>query len=312
MSVDAVPSPCEVETVFRPAAPIDAVTTLSVLRRGAGDPCHRWADGGLWRTARLPSGPVSYLLRQRRDEIHCRAWGPGAAELAERLPRLLGADDRPDGFEPRVPLLAAAARRFAGVRIPRTGLVLESLVPAVIEQRVMGKDAFAAWRYLVTRFGDPAPGPAPAGMRVLPDAEGWRRVRSWDWHLANVDPGRARAVGAALRVADRLQQLADRHADEPGVVYRALTSLPGIGRWTAAQVGHRVLGDADALPVGDYHLGRMAGHALAGRILGDDEVETFLEPWRPHRYRVFRLLELAGAGPPRRGPRLAVQDHRHH
>ncbi|OOK71079.1 hypothetical protein BZL29_5861 [Mycobacterium kansasii] len=35
------------------------------------------------------------------------------------------------------------------------------------------------------------PGPAPDGMRVPPSAEAWRHIPSWEFHRANVDPGRA-------------------------------------------------------------------------------------------------------------------------
>jgi len=41
--------------------------------------------------------------------------------------------------------------------------------------------------------------------------------------------------------------------------YRLMASLPGIGTWTAAQVGHRALGDADALPT------RRGGNACRSR-----------------------------------------------
>jgi hypothetical protein len=35
-----------------------------------------------------------------------------------------------------------------------------------------------------------------------------------------------------------------------------------------------------------------------------------LEPWRGHRQRVVRLLELSGAHKPRFGPRLTIADYR--
>jgi hypothetical protein len=35
-----------------------------------------------------------------------------------------------------------------------------------------------------------------------------------------------------------------------------------------------------------------------------------LEPWRPHRGRVVRLVELSGVGTPKFGPRMTIQDHR--
>ncbi|MER6678900.1 hypothetical protein [Streptomyces sp. NPDC000983] len=72
-----------------------------------------------------------------------------------------------------------------------------------------------------------------------------------------------------------------------------------MGVRTAAQVGHRALGDADALPLGDHHLGTLTGVALLGRPLHDDEIE----PFRPHRHRVLRFLELTPGAAPRRGPR---------
>ena len=77
-------------------------------------------------------------------------------------------------------------------------------------------------------------------------------------------------------------------------------------------MGSRALGDADALPIGDYHLPALAGMALGdGEKLPEAAVEEFFEPWRPHRFRVVRLLELSpSVRIPRRGPRLARQDHR--
>jgi hypothetical protein len=46
--------------------------------------------------------------------------------------------------------------------------------------------------------------------------------------------------------------------------------------------------------------------------LEDADVEPFYERWRPHRYRVMRLLELTPtAWPPRRGPRMERPLHRY-
>jgi hypothetical protein len=36
---------------------------------------------------------------------------------------------------------------------------------------------------------------------------------------------------------------------------------------------------------------------------------VLVEPYRPHRYRVQRLLELAGVAAPRRGPRMPPRRH---
>lgn len=292
------------------ADPVDPAVTLAPLRRGPADPCfHLDADGTIWRTSRPASGPVTArIARAGPAAVHLTAWGPGAEEFLDGAPALLGADDDVTGFTPAHPTVAAAHRRVPHLRLCRTGRVLEALIPAVLEQRVPGRDAFAAWRRLVTRFGGPAPGPAPAGMRVFPPAATWRHIPSWEFHRANVDPGRARTiVGAAARAAslERLTQHPVGHAR------RALTALPGIGVWTAAETAQRAFGDPDALSVGDYHLAATVGWALVGRRIDDAAMVEMLEPMRPHRHRVVRLLAVSGlARRPRRGPRLPVQDIR--
>ena len=281
--------------------------TLAPLRRGSLDPCFRApGDGTIWRTSLLSTGPVTARIsRAAPNAAHCVAWGSGAEEFVETLPALLGADDNASGFVPRDPTVAAAHRRVPHLRLGRTGLVLEALIPAVIEQRVPGADAFRSWRLLVSRHGTPAPGPAPAGMRVPPSAEGWRNIPSWEFHRANVDPRRAQTVVSCARRAASLERLASRPATQ---ARDALTSLPGVGEWTAAETAQRAFGDADALSVGDYHIPKMIGWTLLGRPVDDAVMLELLEPMRPHRHRVVRLLEASGlAYEPRRGARLPVQ-----
>ncbi len=90
--------------------------------------------------------------------------------------------------------------------------------------------------------------------------------------------------------------------------HRRLRLLPGIGLWTAASVAHRCLGDADAVPVGDYHLCHLVTYNLTGKERGDDEqMLELLEPFRGQRGRVVRWLMIAGRTPPRRGPRMPLR-----
>jgi 3-methyladenine DNA glycosylase/8-oxoguanine DNA glycosylase len=282
--------------------------TLAPLRRGPLDPTFQLpGDGTIWRTSLLTSGPVAArITRAATNAAHCEAWGDGADEFVEALPALLGADDDASDFVPRHPTVAAAHRRVAHFRLGRTGRVLEALVPAIIEQRVPGADAFRSWRVLVTKYGTPAPGPAPNAMRVPPSADAWRSIPSWEFHRANVDPRRAQAVVSCARRAASLERLASQ-PPEPALA--ALQSLPGVGAWTAAETAQRAFGDADAVSVGDYHIPKMIGWTLLGRP-GDDAIMLeLLEPMRPHRHRVVRLLEVSGlAYEPRRGARLPVQN----
>lgn len=284
--------------------------TLSPLRRGGGDPCyHVTPDGAIWRTSLLASGPVTARIsKSAPDTVDCEAWGAGATEFTEALPGLLGADDDASGFAPDEPTIAAAHRKVPHLRLGRTGRVLEALIPAIIEQRVSGMDAWRAWRRLVTRYGAPAPGPAPSGMRVPPSPQAWRTIPSWEFHRANVDPGRARTIVGCAQRADALERLA-AHRKETARI--ALMSLPGVGEWTAAETAQRAFGDADALSVGDYHLATVVGRSLLGRPIDDAAMVALLEPLRPHRHRAVRLLEVSGLAPnPRFGARQAIPNLR--
>jgi 3-methyladenine DNA glycosylase/8-oxoguanine DNA glycosylase len=310
--------------------PVDVRAILAVHRRGPHDPAFGIdAAGAVWRTSLTPAGPGTIRVRtaraaglgsgRRRDGqvgrdddgagtvVRATAWGPGAPWLLDQLPGLLGAADDPDGFAPAHPLLRELAWRHRGVRIGRSARVLEALVPAVLEQKVVGLEAQRAWRRLLLRHGLPAPGPAPAGMRVFPPPRTWSRIPSWDWHQAGVEAVRARTIAGAALVAGRLEEIIGLAADDAD---RRLLALPGVGPWTSAEVRQRACGDADAVTVGDYHLPAAVGWALAGRIVDDAGMIELLAPYAGHRHRATRLIELSGARPPRRGPRLAVRDYR--
>jgi 3-methyladenine DNA glycosylase/8-oxoguanine DNA glycosylase len=314
------------ERRWTPTWPIDLTTTLAVLSHGRGDPTIRITGGEVWRATRTPEGPTTIHYSRSGSQVLARAWGPGAEHELAALPRVLGADDDPTGFDADAhPVMAAAHRRFgAGWRVLRTQRVLEALVPAVLEQRVTGREASRAWAGLVREFGEPAPGPAGSGptgsgeagsgpcvprLVVAPDGSGWTQIPSWAWHAAGVDPGRARTIITAASRAEALERLSERPAGEAGTAVR---SLPGIGAWTAAEVAVRAWGDRDAVSFGDFHLARAIVHALTGRTDGDDEqMAELLTPWAGQRARAVRLLQLhSGHAAPRRGPRSPITDHR--
>lgn len=291
--------------------PVELMATVGPLYRGARDPTMRLGPAGLWWVTRTPDGPAT--LRLVVDTGGCAvaatAWGPGADRVLDGLPAMLGADDDPSGFVPHHPVVRELWRRHPGWRVPRTGRVLESLVPAVIEQKVTGREAIRAWRSLVCAHGDPAPGPAtlPSGLHVPPAPDVWRRVPSWVWHRAGVDESRSRSIVTAAGSAGRLEALA---GVAPGEAARRLRSLPGVGAWTAAEVAQRALGDADAVSVGDFHLAALVGLALVGERVDDEAMLELLEPYRGHRYRAVRMIELAGIRSERHGPRFSGRDYR--
>ena len=301
-----VPEP--VTRLWRSDREISLRAQLGVFRRGSGDPTSRFtADGTVVRAAQTPEGAGTLHLVCRSGEscVHAQAWGPGARWLLDSVPALLGDGDDPSGFVPQHDVVAQAWRRFAHWRVPRSGLVLDALVPAVIEQKVTGQEAFAGYRRLVRRFGSPAPGPFP-GLMVPPTPTGWAAIPSWAWLQASVDGARSRTVVRAAGYAGRLEEGASVSVAE---VHRRMRALPGIGVWTAAEVAQRALGDPDSPSFGDYHVAKDIGWALTGTPVDDEGMAELLEPYRGHRYRVQGLLGLAGQHRPRRGPRMAPRTH---
>ena len=292
---------------WRPEWPCPVAQTLRILRHGGGDPTYRSEpDGTVWRGLRTPDGPATLRVAPLTGGVvHASSWGAGAQWALASVPAMLGSGDDPAGFEPRHPVIADAWRRHPHWRVTRTGLVMESLVPAIIEQKVTGQEAFAGFRMLVHRFGERAPGVAK-GLWVQPSAEQLRAIPSWEWLRMHIDPARSKAILAAAQRAGTIERLA---LLEPAEADRRLRSIPGIGVWTSAEMRLRALGDADAVSFGDYHVAANIGWALTGVPVDDVELERLLEPWRPHRYRVQRLIELAGLMRPRHGPRMAPRTH---
>lgn len=294
---------------WRPDWPCPVGAALGAHKRGAGDPTYRMVGEQHWRGIRTPAGPVTLAIEPRSGEgvVRAQAWGPGADWALESVPALLGADDDVSGFEPRTPEVEQGLRRYGQWRIGRTGLVMEALTPAIIEQKVTGQEAFAGFRMLVHRYGERAPGPgADHKLWVQPSADTIRQVPSWEWLRMHIDPARSRALVTAARVADSLERTVGLPGDE---VERRLTSLPGIGIWTAAEVRQRAHGDADAVSFGDYHVAQQVGWAVRGSDFDDAELADYLEPWRPHRNRVVMLLLLTGRNRPRHGARMAPRTH---
>lgn len=292
--------------------PLDLRVTLGPLRRGTADPAHRFdAAGRFWRACLTPDGPGTLAVSVVGTKATAHAWGAGADWLLDGVPILLGRDDDWSGLDVSgVRVLHETHRHRRGLRLARTNLVLDALVPALLEQKVTGLEARRSWRTMLHRFGTPAPGPTAevGGMRVPPSPEVLRDIPSFEWHRLGVDLKRQRAIRAAAGVADRLEECVGMsHLDAA----RRLQVVPGIGAWTAAETTQRALGDPDAVSVGDYHLKNMVVHLLTGRPRGtDEEMLELLSAWPGQRQRVMRLIELTGISAPRYGPRFNYTDIR--
>ncbi|MBK8447220.1 MAG: DNA-3-methyladenine glycosylase 2 family protein [Micropruina sp.] len=307
MTVFAGVAPPLVRT-WRPGWPCPAALILQPWRRGAGDPTFLSDRGRIWRGLRTPLGPATLAIQHLNADgvIVAEAWGEGAEWALEHVPALLGADDDPRGFVPRHPRLAQALKEHPHWRLGRGNSVWQALLPAVIEQKVTGQEAFAGYRRLVHFHGERAPGPGAAlHLWVPPGPEVVRMIPSWEWLKLHIDPARSRTLVRAAQVAPALERTLQLPTDEAD---RRLRSIAGIGVWTSAEVRFRAHGDADAVSFGDYHVANEIGHALLGHDLDDAGLAELLEPYRPHRHRVQALLGMR-RWRERHGPRMAPRTH---
>ncbi|MDQ3492936.1 MAG: DNA-3-methyladenine glycosylase 2 family protein [Chloroflexota bacterium] len=290
-----------IEMRYRPDFRVDPWLTMAPLQHGRGDPTTRLLPSAIWRATRTPHGPATLRLTRDGADLAVLAWGPGSAWALAALPRLLGAEDEPERFQPRHPLLSHLQRRFRGLRFGRSDAVVEALLPAVLEQKVTGIEARTSYRAIIRTHGERAPGPGVLWISPLPGR--LTATPTHAYHRLGVEERRAVTLRRIGALADRLEATTML----PGPEARArLQTLPGIGPWTAAEVGRVAFGDPDAVSIGDYHVPSLVSWALAGEPRGDDaRMLELLEPYAGQRARVVRLLELAGDHPPRRGPRLA-------
>ena len=268
-------------------------------------------DGSVWRAGRTPEGAGTLRLAVIDGEVEARAWGPGAGWLVDSVPDLLGGADDPAGFpaEELPDVLVGPWRRIGPRwRVPRSRLVLEALLVAILEQKVTGVQSRRAWRSMLREVGEPAPGPTPRPMHVLPEPAVLRAVPSWQWHRWGVGPHQSATIMRVLQSPARIAECADLPVDQAA---RRLASIPGVGGWTVAEVAQRALGDADAVSFGDFHVAHHVVYAFTGAMDGTDErMAELLAPFAGHRYRVQRLVEASGVTRPARGPRMAIADHR--
>jgi endonuclease III len=291
----------DVRARFETRGPLDLGLTLGPIGQGAW---LRIAGAEAWRATQTPEGAATVHLVEHGGAIDVEAWGPGAAWAAANAPALCGQEDDDAGFSPGHPLLVQARKRNPGLRIPRTRAVFEALTPAVIGQKVIGKEARRSYTALVDALGEPAPG--PVRLTVPPTALVLARTPYWTFHRFGVERRRAEVLIRAARSAKRLEETV---AMDIAAAHRRLEAFPGVGPWTAAHVALIALGDADAVPVGDYHLPHAVGYALEGTPRSSDErMLELLDPYRGHRARVIRLIEVSGISAPRFGPRMPLRD----
>jgi 3-methyladenine DNA glycosylase/8-oxoguanine DNA glycosylase len=280
--------------------PLDLATTLGSLRHGRGDRTIRLTPTEAWLAFRTADGPATLrLVQAATTTLEVTAWGAGADAAHASVRVLIGEGDEPDRLVARHSVVRDLQRRNAGLRLPRTNRVFDALLPSILEQKVTGTEAFRSYAALLRAHGEPASG--PGDLLLPPTPERLASLPYWAFHPLGVERRRSDVIRRAARRAGWLDAPATA-----GEARHRLTSMPGIGAWTAAEVLRSAFGDPDAVSVGDFHIPNSVAWALAGEARAtDDRMLELLEPYRGQRGRVQRLLEVGRITAPRYGPRLS-------
>ena len=174
----------------------------------------------------------------------------------------------------------AARAPAAGLRLPLTPTGFDGLCWAIIGQQINIAFASSLRRELLDIAGTPI-----RGMRAHPGAERVAEIAVGDLTKRRFSRSKAEyLIGAAQAVAaGRLP--AETLADGSAVAAeRELTSIRGIGTWTARYMLMRGAGFADCAPVGDVALAAaLQKLTAADERPGPKEVEELMLPFAPYR-----------------------------
>ena len=180
--------------------------------------------------------------------------------------------------------VAGFVRAHPGLRVPGAWDPFEMAVRAILGQQVSVRGASTLAGRIARTFGVASACGLPGVTHHFPPAS---RLADADLRRIGMPAARAAAIqGLARAVADASIVL-DGSRDLDTTV-AALTTLPGIGPWTAHYIAMRALGEPDALPADD--LGIKKALTRNGRRPTRAQILDAAEAWRPFRaYAVMHL-----------------------
>jgi DNA-3-methyladenine glycosylase II len=232
-----------------------------------------WHEGGLHR-----------VIGGREVRIEPVAGGvrvePGGAEVEGHVAHLLGLPFDLGGFwdwaARSEPVLAGLEEPLHGYRPPLAPDAWEALVTAITAQQVSLFAACAVRGRFVERFGD-----RHDVAWAFPSRERVARAEPEDVRIAGFSYRKAEYVISLARADLDLDSLATLDDND---VISALTTVRGLGRWSAEWFLARVLARADAWPAGDLGLRKAVSRFYGdGSMLTEAEVRSIGERFSSRR-----------------------------
>jgi DNA-3-methyladenine glycosylase II len=292
------------EFVIEPVAPFRLDLTAWALRRRAHNTIDRLDSGSYRRALTVGSGAVAMSVTQHwpRDEPRLSVALAGApvdprveASAGAALDHLLGLTIDLSGFAAMAagdPLLDRLAERMRGLKPPRFPTVFEALVNTVACQQLSLTVGIHLLSRLTATRGRPVPD-AGEGLRALPGAPELARAAPEELRRLGFSLTKAKTIIDVARAitSDTLDLEGLNRLDDQEAAAR-LTSLRGVGRWSAEYVLLRGLGRLHVFPGDDIgainNLKRLLD--IEGR-LDYPSVERLVARWHPYAGIVyFHLL----------------------
>lgn len=287
--------------------PFDWAALLEFLRGRATPAAEQVIGGSYLRTVLVDDQPG--VIECRHDEpgasiclsLHGIAT-PGVFNVVQRVREILDLDAPAVDIEETLRAdarLGELLKNKHGIRVPGAWDGFELTVRAILGQQVSVKAATTLAGRIVRRYGSPVDLPASlAGRadeldlgRVFPPAQKLARARFNRIGLVRSRAETIRRVASAVVRGD----ISFDSAQDPLAFCEALTSIRGIGDWTAQYVAMRALKYPDAFPASDLGLLKAV---RSTRKTSAVELERRAESWRPWRAYAAMLLwgSLSGSG----------------
>lgn len=273
---------------YRP--PFDWEHLLEFLGERATGGIERVHGGQYFRAVTL--GSKVHTVVVRNDEERSRivadvptALASKAMEISARLRHLFDLDARPNVIEEHLAhdrLLKPWISRQRGTRVPGAFDPFEIALRTVLGQQVTVRGATTLTSRLVKAFGAHVDPSSELGWS-FPSPETIADASVTSVCAIGVPQSRAKTlIGVARAVADGTLDLSV--GADPVHAERVMTSIPGVGNFTAHVVAMRALRWTDAFPASDLGVRRALGTTKT------KELEKRSEAWRPWRaYAVIHL-----------------------
>ena len=252
-------------------------------------------DGAYLRSVRMGTHEgwlrVTHLAERRQLVLDIApSLSPVLMPLVTRVRAQFDLDANPSIIEEHLrqdELLARGLDVLPGLRVPGTFEPFELAVRAVLGQQVSVAGATTLSGRLIARFGDAVQTPFAQVTHHFPRPD----------VLASQDVGDIARIGMPQSRAQTILNLAQFAAEgglqlQPGVsldeAVARLTSVRGIGNWTAHYIALRALRFPDAFPAGDLGLQKAA--AGEGGRLSERQLAARAAAWSPWRAYAALLL----------------------